>query len=597
MKFWSPQPNAAHWTVLAVLMCSCVALAPFSATHLDFSRDVFVALRFLHGVEFPWAGPVLAGVVHLGPIWYWLLALLLRIGGWLGSLMLLAFLASMQFSLTYLLGKELRSRCAGMLWATGLVLPSWSTFESLLPLHYCLTAPLVLAFLLCARRYWRKPRRRYLIALSLALSLAVHAHPTCIGLAWVWVALVAWALRGKRCTKTDIALAIGVGLLPLAPFLIWDGLHGFSDMRAGLAYVDGGGLGSPSRMLPVLWAATLGGTKYLLTTMLALPAWAVMLVLAIVGFLGILGLSVFFIAGWNREERRKVAAFGFTILAVWLTTVLIRDATPFYMTTPLHVLMIGGVALGLDSFASSFGRMAGAVFAAASLAMFATVAVAFARFQMQGDWPFSFFPLFDTTVAAMPTKPLPLMPAYAMAASGKFLCAQKDVSVHGDYARDLLYDYAVEMQLACGRNDVRIGGNAAERQHWLGLPQAMLASLHVQPARLIGPMGLLPAMPLAHTPGIAEPQTPVYPNYTPQTTAPQRVEYQVHLRAGQHIAVANLAYFVPDPTVTVRVDGQPVSAVAGDTITTVFAAPSDREADATIDVESTDLADLDIVIF
>lgn len=598
MKFPTRQPNVIHWTFFCVLICVSMVLAPFAAIHLDLARDVFVAWRLLHGVEYPWTGPVLAGVVHLGPVWYWLLALLLKLGdGLQGAVLLLAFLGSMQFPLAYLLGKELQNRRAGFLWSLGLLLPSWSTFENLLPLHYVLTAPLVLAFLLCALRYWRNPRRRYLVAATLALSLALHAHPTCIGLAWVWIALLTWAFHGKHCAKADVAIAILVGLLPLIPYLIWDGSHGFSDMRSGLTYIGGGGLGAPTRMLPVLWAATLGGTKYWLSVMLQMPKVAVLALTAVLCALGLLGVYAFSAYRQKAKQRQYVTVFAFAVVSVWFTTTIIRDATPFYMTTPLHVLMIGIVALGLTNSRPAITQIARPAFVLVSLVLFAAATIAFARFQSQGSWPFSFFPLFDTTADATPTKPLPLMPAYAMSGSGKFLCAQKDVSAHGDYARNLLYDYAVEMQIACGRHDVLIGGSETGREHWLGLSRALLADLRVQPVRFIGPIGLLPAIPLARTPGIAEPRTPIYPSYTPQPSTAQRARYNFRLRAGQHIAIANLAYFVPDPAVTVSIDGLPIGPAASDAITTVYSGLPEHDADALVYVESSDFADLDIVAF
>ena len=45
-----------------------------------------------------------------------------------------------------------------------------------------------------------------------------------------------------------------------------------------------------------------------------------------------------------------------------------------------------------------------------------------------------------------------------MARSGRFLCGDAAPAVHGALARHLLYDYAIEMRLGCGRSDVAIGG-------------------------------------------------------------------------------------------------------------------------------------------
>lgn len=589
--------------VLLALACAYVALAPFAATHLDLARDMFVAERMLRGEEFPSRGPILAAAVHLGPVWYWLLALLLEIGrSWLGAVIALALVGAAQFPLAYLLGKEQQSRRAGLLWAAGLLLPSWSTFESLLPLHYQLTAALVLGFALCACRYWRLPRRRYLVGATLLLCLAVHAHPSNIGLAWIWIALLARGLATRRLELADLLLALFISALPLVPYAIWNAQHGFADFRDSLSYLGGGSTGALSRAVPVLWAAALGGARYWFATMLALPAWTVSAVCFVIAGLGLLGVCALAAGARQIPGRRALLFVAYAAAAILLTTALIRNESPFYMTTALHVILVGAVALGLDrSGASAPAAAARALFTAVSLLAFGAAGIGFARLQINGSWPFSFFPLYDVTAASVPEQPLSLMPAYAMAASGRFLCAQTAPVVHGALARHLLYDYAIEMRLRCGRSDVGIGGNEAGRAHWLGLSRAMLSELGAQPTAYIGPLGLLPADPVSHAPAISEPATPIYPSYSPAAQERARhAEYQIALSANERIAIANVAFFTADPQVTVTIGGHAIEARATDAVTRVYACAGCSETGKTpvsIDVESADLPDVDIVVF
>ena len=199
--------------------------------------------------------PVLAGAIHLGPVWYWLLTALLAIGrSWSGTMLLLGLLAGAQFPLAYLTGKELHSRRAGALWALGLLVPAWSAFEWALPLHYLLSSTCVLAFALCAARYWRRPRRRYLVGVALFFVLALHAHPANAGLAFVGLALLVWALRNRHCGWRDCALAAAVGLLPLLPYFAWDAAHGFADLASALRFVGGEHTGHLRAVWPLLSA-------------------------------------------------------------------------------------------------------------------------------------------------------------------------------------------------------------------------------------------------------------------------------------------------------------------------------------------------------
>lgn len=597
------QPFVNYRAALFLLICAFLLQTPFAATHLDVARDMFVATRLLHGVEYPWSGPILAGTIHLGPVWYWLLALFLgATGSWLGTLFLLALLGATQFPLAYLLGKELQSRRAGMLWATGLIVPSWSTFEQLLPLHYELTSSLALAFLLCALRYWRLPRRRYLIGIAVFFVLAVHAHPTCVSLIWIGVPLIIWACYTRRCSSVDLIFAALVGVLPLLPYIAWDSQQGFADFRAGMNFLSGGEkTGSLSRMLPLFWASAIGGTRYWFSAMLGLPSQVAIMLTIAIGSSGILGMSGLAISFYKGNQRSLIVAMLSIAFAVLFTTSLIRDASPFYMSTLLHVVLVGIVAIGLDQITESlFSRAARTLIVAMSVLAFSACTICFARFQINGNWPFNFFPLYDVAAAAGPTAPFLLMPAYTMAESGQFLCSQVAPSVHGALARHLLYDYAIEMQLICGRNDAEIGGSEPGRHHWVGLPRAILSNLHVTPTRYIGPMGLMPAKPISDELAIAEPSMPLYPNYLPKIKAESEKRYRVLLGQHEHIAVSNMAFFAPDPQVIVTINDRNLEPETSDMVSRIYfcaECTNPGGTEATLSVTSSDQSDVDIVVF
>jgi hypothetical protein len=296
-------------------------------------------------------------------------------------------------------------------------------------------------------------------------------------------------------------------------------------------------------------------------------------------------------------RRLGLAAFC-AAAGIALTTALLRDMTPYYMTTPLHVVLVGIIAFGLASLRGGViaaGLRSGACLVAA--AGFLLCATRAAHLQKHGDWPFNFFPLFNVSEAAQPTVPLLLMPAYGVAASGNFLCAEPLPDAHGALAQYLLHGYAVDMRLACARSDVKLGGAEPDRRHWLGLSRALFARIGVQPQRRLGSIGLVAAHPLSAGPAIEPPAAPVYPAYLPKfSAAPEERRLRIEPGADRHLAVSNIAFgFAPNPEVIATLAGKPLEPVAVDSVSRIYAIDAPGEVEITI--HSLDAPDVDVVTF
>jgi hypothetical protein len=599
-------PNASRrWRALALaaLIVLMLLRVPYAASHMDLARDMFVAWRLLHGEAAPLEGPVLNGMIHLGPVWYYLLALLQLLGRtWYGTIALLGLLASMQIPLAYLLGKELHSRRAGFLWAIGLIVPSWTTYEWMLPLHPILSPLFVLAFLLCCLRYWRGGARRYFYGMALTFTLALHAHPSNIGCAWIGLFVLIRAAH-PHVTWRDFALAGLLAIAPLLPFLYADALRGFEDLRKSSAFVaNPEATGSAWNLPELLMAITYTGTRYLFDPLTGLSARAAQIATAIIALGGMGGAAGLVVALFNPRSRTLiVVAIGAT-LAVVLTVAMMRALTPYYMTTSSHVMLAGLVAIGLSCLGESIGARALRTLVAAS-AVLACVVTTYgnARFEIRGAWPFAWWPMFDVRHAPDEIVPLLLTPAYAMDASGRFLCAQHLPSIHGAYASQLIHNYAMDMRLACGRADVHAGGNESERTHWLGLSRAMFAHSGVRPQQRLGPIGLIPARPVSASPPVLQPDQPRYPAYRPQVKEATPHHLSVPMRAGEHLAISNIGFaFNIDPQVTVQINGKVVEPVARDRVAAVYACAecvSGVTVSAEIDISSGDYTDVDVVLF
>lgn len=598
-----PSARVLRVGLLAGLMLLLVLRVPVSAVHPGLARDFFVAYRIVLGESFPLYGPVLNDTIHLGPVWFYLLAGLLALGrDWLVTLGLLGLLAAMQVPLAYLLGREVHGRVAGLLFAAGLLVPNWSTFEWLLPSHPMLSIPCNLAALLCAVRYWRRPRMRYYAGAALMFSLAVHAHPSNVSLAWPLIALTLWAWRAGALRLRDLSAAGLLALLPLAPFLLQEWRLGFPDLLGAGAYLGNSrATGSPAAVLQVFAGIAWGGMHDWFATTLGWPRGFALVATGMLASVGAAAAGGLALACRDTQRRRFVVAGVLAFLGVLLTTACIRVDTPYYMAASGSTLLAGLVAIGLASLGEGPAARGMRVFAvAATLAAALICLLGFARLQGRGAWPLGWYPMLDIKKAAAPAEPLPLMPAYAQRRSGRFLCSDDALALHGAYATQLMFDQAVAMRLACARGDVHIGGAAADRHHWLGLSRALLARVGVTPVRRIGPFGLLPAQPVGTAAPIVPPPQPVYPPRMPPAS-PQTPPLRARLSASGHLAVTNLAYGLgAAPVVSVTLDGRHAEPVARDALTAVYACrgcAAGSQAEVVIEVAAGQYPAVDVVLF
>ncbi|HEX4480074.1 MAG TPA: hypothetical protein VH082_04650 [Rudaea sp.] len=593
-----------RWRIAALggLMLLMLARVPYSASHMDLSRDMFVVWRLLRGEQWPLEGPVLNGMIHLGPVWYYLLALLQLIGRtWFGTIVLLGLIAALQIPVAYLLGKELHSRRAGMLFAIGLVVPSWTTYEWMLPLHPILSALLVVAFLLCCVRYWRSGKRRYFYGMAIAFTLAMHAHPSNIGCAWVGLFVLIRA-RHVKVRWWDFVLAAFLVIAPLLPFVYADALRGFQDFHKSTAFAaDPKSTGSLAKIPALFVAVAFGGTRYLLEIFGDLGVRGAMIAACVVALGGVAGAIGLIVAIRDRRTRPTASLAIIATLAMFATLAILRAQTPYYMTTSSRIFLVGLVAIGLASLGAHTVSRA-ARWGAACVAILAALVTTYghARDQVRGVWPFAWMPMFDVAAPASDAAPLLLLPTYAMDTSGRFLCSVDKPSIHGTYANQLTQNYGVEMRLMCGRDDVHIGGSEEGRSHWLGLSRAMFARLTTKPVHRLGPLGVVPARPVSEQAARLEPDVPRYPAYLPAAKDAKPMHLSVDIHAGEYVAVANLGFaFNVDPIVQVKVDGNAVEPVASDRVSAVYACNCEKSGTARleIDVSATDLPDVDVTVF
>lgn len=592
----SRAPRAA---LLAGLALASLLVVPYAAVHLDFARDVYVALRIARGESWPLLGPVLAGTFHLGPAWYYALALpLLAGGGWLAVVAFVGLVAALQFPLAYLAGKALHSRRAGLGWAVLLLLPSWSSFEPVFPLHTQWTAPALLAATLCAARFARRGRTKYAFGLGLAVALALHAHPSTLGLVPVAaLALLAGARRGGGLAR-PLAAAVLAGALPFVPWLVDQAVRGFPLLEAAGAWAASEAAGGSLRQLPgFAWQALAGGAGYWVAVVMGAGHWAGAIAAVALALAGVVAL-----AGWHailNDPARRAPAVAVLLAAAVVggVAVALRPLLPFYMTTPLHVALCGVLALGIAAL--RWPRGAPATLALAVFGIHAASVAVVAAAQVRGAWPGAVLPMFHVLAPADRPQPVALLPAYAMAPLGAWLCAGP-VAVHGPLGARLVHDYALAARIACRAPDVLVGGiHADPRPRWIGLPRHLLRALELDPALRVASFGLLPVRAVAGAPEAWQPPAePRYPPLAPAFESPVARTFRVPLPAGAHLAVTNLgAVLVPEPEVEVRGDATLWTPLAADAHTRVYGCAGCAATELEVRIRSRDPARVDVVVF
>ena len=587
--------RAGRRVALAAILCAMVVYlcgALFAVSHLDFTRDVGVAYQIANGERWPLQGPVLNWNLHLGPVWYYALAVPLRLThSWLAIVLTVALLAALKFPLAYALGARLVDPLCGVLWALLLALPGWNSFDAILVEHTSLVATCVLAFFWMLVRYTETGSARYLYGVALLYSLSLHAHPSTYALAFVALPFLLrrwWASERKW---RALAVSAFVFLIPLLPFVASQIVEGPAAVRNAVGYLTTAeGLGRLSDFPGVMRGILMTGPELVAGSVLGIHGvWAE-------------GYSVFYALLWAAVAAGLVSSFAMpqwratamvalaVVFVIALSVVLIRAVTTYYMTFVVLTLGYGVAALGLRTAVAVPGIRYPACALVAGVAVL-PVLLTFgaARTFANGLYPYATWPLFDVKRPYVEGPRLPFMPAYAMARVAAALCSDRTVVAHGALAFHLLHDYALETKLGCAVAPViRLGGGEPrDATHVAGLSQVVLRGVAKRSTpgdSLVrtGPLSLLPVKQVVSPPrGESLPPLGTYPPVSSTLGVPERYALQFDARCDEIVVVTNMYYaFASDPKIDATLDGVAIQPVAADAVSTVYACKADALADS-----------------
>ena len=549
----------------------------------DSARDLIAAWDIAQGVQFPLRGPELYSTWHLGPIWYYLLAipLFLTHSAALAAL-LVAALAGLKFPLAYRLGLAFGGIALARLALIAIALPGWWMFEWLVSSHTNLAATCLLGYTLLLLQWARTGQARQLALAGLVFSLAIHAHPTSM----FWAVLAVPALHHRHrhggVHWPQLLMSAAMFVLPFAPML-WDEMHSGWPMWSGtrefvasradpsitrlpqflrdLSMLDGSRM--PSQFLP-------GATG------LAIALHGLQVVLIIAALAGLLV---------PRAAGRKSAWLALiSMLCASAFVMSLRPEIPYWMTYSLMPVMAATLALGwkrlLDASTMPIVRTPLLMLWAAAGLAFLLMSVA--RIDAAADGrvatPYRVVGGYaDPLKRVDATIPNATFPVIAQEQLTRWLCAQAHpISLHGDGAALQRLNQGSLRSLHCS-DDLHwhIGGDRGEA---IALyPAFALRQAGIATGAGFGLMRRVSVDDVVHA---AAPQADdlirAYPPWplTQQTTATLRVQIPAHHR---WIAVSNLRpVFNGLDAPSLRVDGRTLPARARTAATWFFRMPGDQ---------------------
>ncbi len=451
-----------------VILLAYVAPYLLSPIEADLARDINRAYRITVGEDWPASGPLIGDNWHLGPAWYYLLAVpLLAFHSITGVVASVGLLAAFKFLFAWRLGREWVDARFGLTWAILLALPGISAFESIWVAHPSLAATASLAV---AYALWRAVEHRsysWMYLACLGFGFALHAHPTTLPLGLLLVLAFPRIGPAGAGRVWKIILCVALILLPFAPLLVDASTH--SRDFAGFARGIASALDAfrPGNAIPVIanifWhVPNLVVDSYLGDVAIIAVVWRIFLAAMHVVVLVGVGLAL------TRSELAlrtlTASALAYTLFSA-LVIVAVRNETRFYMVYALMPSIAFVQALGLTACARSGWRgVRPLVDGLLGAAIVGFVALAGARFIQAGQGHVRLPALFGGQMD-LRTGPktgyarLDSLPLWDLDALGRALCEAGSTRAYGDLTIIVDSQFNVPARVHCGeRARVVLGG-------------------------------------------------------------------------------------------------------------------------------------------
>jgi bifunctional DNase/RNase len=256
----------------AVALClRLYRIQDYTAFQGDQGVDALVVKRFLVDGVLPLEGPATsAGGVHLGPFYYYLLALPMRLD-WLDPLAdaaLMALLGGLTTGLVYLLARSWFGRIPALVAASASAVSPAAIVASRSAWNPAPTPFFVLLALLGIEASRRTADGRWLVLVGPALACLLQLHYFTLAVAGVLTIAAAWLVVKSRSIRWAgwMVLGLALGGVLFAPLLLHELTTGFPNLHAASELLVGGAVvaarpDSLQRRLRDLWMENLMTTS------------------------------------------------------------------------------------------------------------------------------------------------------------------------------------------------------------------------------------------------------------------------------------------------------------------------------------------------
>lgn len=563
-------------TIALLVFLSLATVIPFAfgPLHLDGVRDFEAAWDIILGARLPLAGPIINESVHLGPVWFYILAIPLAISHSLTfTLLFVGGLAALKFWLAEALGRQTMGARFGLLFALALALPGWSLLAPIDFTHTALIEAAMLASAFCLLHLAQGRSPHWWAAYGLLQALALHTHPATVILL-VLVPLVGWMRFGRveRGVAGDLGwLGLGLlaGLLVFLPSLLFEAERNWKGFEQLSRFAADHSPFVAMLATPTLWYGIALRGPDVLFSYLASPflgetarwLWIMLLVAALLGSIR---------AAQRVSQRRTLLAIVTVAGASLLLLAALRSQTPYYMAQAWISFWSALIALGWWAL----GRKAvGPVIAGvAVLCSIGNVSVVQRTEQGLIQLPI----LSASNVQqASPAFGLPVIPAWRLEPFGRDLCTEPVPTVlHGPLAQGYDNMLGLPGRMACDDTPwVTIGGGAAETAavHFVGLTPAQLRNLGLQDAGWSETFSLKPNRIVAASSSSTLAVGKTYPFRSRQTSRPPLQTYSFET-AGSDKVVFNTLFgpYEESTVVTIEANGHQPLQLLQDSVSTVW---------------------------
>lgn len=573
-----PADNAqrSQSTTALLVFLSLVTVVPFAfgPLHLDGVRDLEAAWNITRGIRLPLAGPIINDSVHLGPVWFYILAIPLAISHSLTFTLLFAgVLAALKFWLAEALGRQTMGARFGLLFAVALALPGWSLLAPIVFTHTALIETAMLATAYCLLRLAQGRSPRWWAAYGMLQALALHTHPATV-LLLVLVPLVGWMRFGRvGCgTAADLrwlGLGLLAGLLAFLPAVLYEAEHHWQGFEQVGRFVSGHTPFTAMLATPTLWyGIALRGPDVLFSYLASTTAgelarwlWIVLMAAALVGCIGAAQLA--------SKRRILVATAAVTCVSLLLLAAL-RAQTPYYMAQAWIPFWSALIALGWWAP----GRKAAGPVIAGVAALCTIGSVSVIQRAEQGLIQLPVLSVSNVRQAS-PVFGLPVIPAWRLEYLGRDLCTNPVPTVlHGPLAQGYDNMLGLPGRMVCGDTPwVTVGGGAAETDavHLLGLTPAQLQNLGLQDAGWLETFSLKPNRIVAASGTSVLADGKAYPFRTRQTSPPPLLTYSFETAGSERVVFSTLfGPYEESKVVTISANGHQPRQLLQDSVSSVW---------------------------